>query len=203
MAKQNKEFEWRMQGMLFAHKIVKEKGLDELTKEIKTRNMLKLDIWADKGEVEVFQKQLSQNLYTNMLATVMYTIHNMLGFGETRLKRLKEEFDRNVKNTFDLDWLGERYVRLEDYAIELNKRYNLGIDVARIAACQDLADEADARYRKLNTDIALRELENNGFRDAADFLRSKISDIGRIEHGEINRMDTRRTQSNPENGFTE
>lgn len=186
MAKQNKEFEWRMQGMLFAHKIVKEKGLDELTKEIKTRNMLKLDIWADKGEVEVFQKQLSQNLYTNMLATVMYTIHNMLGFGETRLKRLKEEFDRNVKNTFDLDWLGERYVRLEDYAIELNKRYNLGIDVARIAACQDLADEADARYRKLNTDIALRELENNGFRDAADFLRSKISDIGRIEHGEIN-----------------
>lgn len=74
---------------------------------------------------------------------------------------------------------------------------------ARIAACQDLADEADARYRKLNTDIALRELENNGFRDAADFLRSKISDIGRIEHGEINRMDTRRTQSNPENGFTE
>lgn len=97
MAKQNKEFEWRMQGMLFAHKIVKEKGLDELTKEIKTRNMLKLDIWADKGEVEVFQKQLSQNLYTNMLATVMYTIHNMLGFGETRLKRLKEEFDRNVK----------------------------------------------------------------------------------------------------------
>lgn len=203
MAKQNKEFEWRMQGMLFAHKIVKEKGLDELTKEIKTRNMLKLDIWADKGEVEVFQKQLSQNLYTNMLATVMYTIRNMLGFGETRLKRLKEEFDRNVKNTFDLDWLGERYVRLEDYAIELNKRYNLGIDVARIAACQDLADEADARYRKLNTDIALRELENNGFRDAADFLRSKISDIGRIEHGEINRMDTRRTQSNPENGFTE
>ena len=203
MAKQNKEFEWRMQGMLFAHKIVKEKGLDELTKEIKTRNMLKLDIWADKGEVEVFQKQLSQNLYTNMLATVMYTIHNMLGFGETRLKRLKEEFDRNVKNTFDLDWLGERYVRLEDYAIELNKRYNLGIDVARIAACQDLADEADARYRKLNTDIALRELENNGFREAADFLRSKISDIGRIEHGEINRMDTRRTQSNPENGFTE
>lgn len=183
MAKQNKEFEWRMQGMLFAHKIVKEKGLDELTKEIKTRNMLKLDIWADKGEVEVFQKQLSQNLYTNMLATVMYTIHNMLGFGETRLKRLKEEFDRNVKNTFDLDWLGERYVRLEDYAIELNKRYNLGIDVERIAACQDLADEADARYRKLNTDIALRELENNGFRDAADFLRSKISDIGRIEHG--------------------
>lgn len=203
MAKRDKEYEARMQGMLYAHKIVKEKGLDELTKEIKTRNMLKLDIWADKGEVEVFQKQLSQNLYTNMLATVMYTIHNMLGFGETRLKRLKEEFDRNVKNTFDLDWLGERYVRLEDYAIELNKRYNLGIDVARIAACQDLADEADARYRKLNTDIALRELENNGFRDAADFLRSKISDIGRIEHGEINRMDTRRTQSNPENGFTE
>lgn len=194
MAKQNKEFEWRMQGMLFAHKIVKEKGLDELTKEIKTRNMLKLDIWADKGEVEVFQKQLSQNLYTNMLATVMYTIHNMLGFGETRLKRLKEEFDRNVKNTFDLDWLGERYVRLEDYAIELNKRYNLGIDVARIAACQDLADEADARYRKLNTDIALRELENNGFRDAADFLRSKISDIGRIEHGEINKIPRRKSR---------
>ena len=203
MAKRDKEYESRMQGMLYALNVSKEHGVDYLEKEIKKRGVIKSPLAYTDKQIDEFWKQLSENLYATMTCVTGMVLHNTFGFGKQRLHKFREEFLNATNKTIDLDWLGERYVRLEDYAIELNKRYNLGIDVARIAACQDLADEADARYRKLNTDIALRELENNGFRDAADFLRSKISDIGRIEHGEINRMDTRRTQSNPENGFAE
>lgn len=63
MKKSNKEFEARMQGMLFAHKIAMERGLDELEKEIKLRGILKLDIWADKKEVDELYDTLSTNLY--------------------------------------------------------------------------------------------------------------------------------------------
>lgn len=92
MAKAQKEFESRMQGMLYAHKIVKEQGLDALTKEIKMRNMLKVDLWAKKGEVEELYDNLSENVYMNMLCTFMYTLHESFGFGEKRLSKLREQF---------------------------------------------------------------------------------------------------------------
>lgn len=39
MAKADREFYWRMQGMLYALKIVKEKGQDALETEIRMRNV--------------------------------------------------------------------------------------------------------------------------------------------------------------------
>lgn len=70
--------------------------------------------------------------------------------------------------------MGEHYVELKDYAIELNKKYNLGIDVDLIAACQDAHDEKDEKYRMAKLDIILKELESNGYKDAAEFLQGKI-----------------------------
>ena len=48
MAKITKEFQWRMEGMVAAYKIVEEKGIEELKKELKMRNFLKIDVWAKK-----------------------------------------------------------------------------------------------------------------------------------------------------------
>lgn len=79
-----------MQGMLYAHKIVMERGLDELEKDIKMRGVLKLDIWADKKEVDALYDTLSTNLYQHMLVTVMYSLNNEYGFGKDRLERFKK-----------------------------------------------------------------------------------------------------------------
>lgn len=169
MAKNNKEFDWRMQGMLYAHKIVQEKGLEALTKEIKMRGMLKLDLWARKGEVEELEMMLSKNLYANMLATFMFTLHDMFGFGKSRLQRLKEGLDKAVENVMDLDWMGGRYVRLQDYALELNEKYDLGLDIERIIECQELQEEPEGK-RRVELETMLQELRENGFDDAAEFL---------------------------------
>lgn len=174
MAKTDKTFQWRMEGMLFAHKILQEKGADALEKEIKLRNFLKLDVWARMEDVRELENTLSTNLYNSFVSTMLYTIHDEFGFGKTRLQRLKESFDRKVENIFDLDWLGEHYVRFEDYAKYLESEYDFKFDVARIAALQDVADEKNDRVGMLDPLTTIAELKEHGFEDAAKWLEGKI-----------------------------
>lgn len=174
MKKSNKEFEARIQGMLYAHKIAKERGLDELEKEIKLRGILKLDIWADKKEVDALYDTLSTNLYQHMLVTVMYSIHREFGFGRDRLIRLKKEFDKNVKMLLKLDWMGEHYTTFEDWGIELNQKFGLDFNVERMAALRDAQDEKSDTYKRLDRVTVINRLKEAGYVDAAEFLEEKM-----------------------------
>ena len=109
-----------------------------------------------------------------MLSAMLWTIHDSFKFGKTRLHRLKADFDRNVAAIFDLDYMGQHYVQLQDYAIELNKTYDLGIDVDRIASCEGVYDQKDERTRMCQIDRVLEVLRNEGFEKAAVFLESKL-----------------------------
>lgn len=152
MAKATKEFEWRMQGMLYAHKIVKEQGVEALDKEIKMRGRLKLDIWVTNERFS----QLSGNLYCSILCTMLYAIHDLFGFGEKRLKRLKKHFDKLAWDIQNLDYLCEHYVRFEDYAVYLNDRYHMDLDADRMAALQDIADDQDIKSERNGIDVGVR-----------------------------------------------
>ena len=175
MAKVNKEYQWRMEGMLYAHKIVKEGGLEALDKEIKMRNFLKVDIWAKKEDVENLEFELSTNLYNSFLSTMMFTLHDTFGFAKVRLERLKEAFDRNVSNIFNLDWLGNNYVRFEDYAKYLNEEFGFNFDVTRVAVLHDLQFDNFPGHKRLDRDTTIKELREKGFTDAADWLEKKIA----------------------------
>lgn len=175
MAKISKEFQWRMEGMIAAYKIVTEKGLDGLKKEMQMRNFLKVDLWAKKGEVEALHRTVAENVYVSMLTTVMFILHDTFGFGKKRMDLMKSEFDKKVKNIEDLDWMGEHYVRFEDYAVYLNKKFGYEFDVERLAALQDLQDEQDKRVRRCDVDQVVKELRANGFEDAAAWLEKKVS----------------------------
>lgn len=173
MAKMDKTYQQRMEGMLFAHKIATEKGIDGLEEEIKLRNYLKLDIWADMDQVRELEEMLSQNLYNSFVSTMMFTIHDEFGFGKARLQKLKEAFDKKVENIFDLDWLGKHYVRFEDYAKYLEAEYGFKFDVARIAVLQDVADEKNDSVGKLDPLTTIAELREHGFDNAAKWLEGK------------------------------
>lgn len=175
MAKVNKEFQWRMEGMLYALKLAKEKNIDALEKEIKMRGILKLDIWTPKDYIETMQQAVSENTYCSMLSTTLFTLHDAFGFGRERLHKFKKMFDKNVGSIEDLDWLGDHYVRFEDYAVYLNKNYGFDLNVEKIAALQDLADKEDKRYGRLDTETVIEQLKVNGFKDAATWLERKIS----------------------------
>ena len=175
MAKLSKEFQWRMEGMVAAYKIVTEKGLDGLKKEMQMRNFLKVDLWAKKGEVEALHRTVSENVYVSMLTTVMFILNDTFGFGKKRLDLMKSEFDKKIENISDLDWMGEHYVRFEDYGRYLNKKFEYSFDIDRIAALQDIQDEQDKRVRRCDVDRVIVELKEAGFEDAAVWLEKKVS----------------------------
>lgn len=176
MAKVNKALEWRLQGMIAALKIAKEKGIDGLENEVRTRNVFKIDLWARKDDVDKLNDFLSKNLYQSMLSTILFTIHDTFGFGKERLHRLKKEFDKNVGNIFNLDYFGEHYVRFEDYAVYLNNEYGFEFDAERISMLQDLQDEKDSRLGKCDLKSVVQLLKENGYKDAGKWLEKRAFD---------------------------
>lgn len=173
--RETKEYKWRREGMLYAHKIVKEGGLEALDKEIKMRGFLKLDIWAKKEDVEHLQRELGTNLYNSMLSTMFFTLHDLFGFAGKRLHKLKDGFDKNVGNIFNLDWVGNNYLRFEDYAVYVNENFGFNFEASRIAALHDLQLEGQEGHKRLDRASTVEWLRDNGFPDAAAALEKEIN----------------------------
>jgi hypothetical protein len=110
-----------------------------------------------------------------MQATVMYVLSEKFGFGKTRLDRFLSEYDNAVQNTMDLDYMGEHYVTLTDYAVYLNEKYKLGLDIDRIAVCQDEYDEGSKAYHNYTTFKGIINLlKINGYDKSAEFLENHL-----------------------------
>lgn len=170
MAKVDKEYQIRMEGYVAAFRFAKERGLDELEKDIKRRGFLNIPVQISKKEVDKFILQISENLTHTMRTVMLYTLHEALGFRKKRLQRINAEFDRHTEAIFNFDYLGNHYVKIEDYAIEMNKKYDLGLDVDRVAACQDTCRYEKENIRMANIDTLIARLYEKGFDDAAEWL---------------------------------
>lgn len=173
MAK-DKSFEWRMQGMLYAYEIAKKDGIEELHKEIKRRGITQMQFTVTTNKLKEIWDIVCQNMYANMMTCMFYALRTTFGFGKIRLNRLKNSFDQLALDAMDLDWMGEHYVKLEDYAAELCEKCNMDIDVIRVAASQDMLDERKEYTKRCKVDTVLELLKNNGYNDAAAFLEEKI-----------------------------
>lgn len=171
----DKEFEWRMQGMIYAYNMAKEQGVEALEKDIKKRNILRAPMRFTQKQIDEYWDMLSANIYNNMLTAVCYTLNYCYGFGAKRIAEFKKKYDSVVQDALDLDYMGEHYVKLEDFAVELNEKFNIGIDIARVAMCQDSYDVYDRKYHMANADRLVEELMEAGFIDASEWLKKKIS----------------------------
>ena len=176
MAK-DKTFEWRMQGMLYAYDIVKKDGVEGLCKEIKRRGLTKVQFSVTSDSLKKTWDTLCQNVYQNMMTCMFYALRTTFGFGGIRLTRLKKSFDELALNAMDLDWMGEHYVKLEDYAAELSEKCKMDIDVIRVAASQDMMDERKEYTGRCKVSTVLELLNENGYSDAAYFLAKKMGRV--------------------------
>lgn len=172
--KRDKEFEARMQGMRYAYEYAKEKGVEELEKEMLRRNYTRIPLSVPEKNMRSFVEQVSTNVYNMMLTAFLYALHDEFGFGAARIKRVKESFDRLVRATADLDYMSAHYVTMGDYARELNELYNVDIDVDRVDHLQEIADEDHADYRMCRIDRVLEVLKADGYIDAAEYLEQKL-----------------------------
>lgn len=174
MAKIDKAFQWRMEGMHFAYNIAKNKGVDALLQEIKRRGLLKVNITMSAEKMEECWNEIKNNMLNNIMACTLWTLWNDFGYGKVRLSRFKNAFDRHAQNAVDLDYLGEHYVMLYEYAEELNRQHGIELDVDLIKQSQIQLDSTNNYTGRCKLSRVLEVLEENGFDDAAEYLRNKI-----------------------------
>lgn len=174
----NKEFEYRMSGINFAYDIVKKEGIEGLEKEIQRRNITKLPISVTKAECDRVWHELTENVYHNITTTFLYVLVEKCDMDQDDILAILDKYNETVKDCMDMDFLGEHYVRMEDYAIELNARLGLDLDINRIAACQDHYDETndDSKYHLIRIEKIIKYLEDNGYIAASQFLKNKMGD---------------------------
>ena len=175
MGRVDKELKCRLEGMLHAYNIAKDKGVDAIKKELVTRGFLRAPFGITEEKYKEWYTELSDNLYANMLTAFMYALHNCEGWGPVRLKRLKGEFDKTVQDVLDLDYMGQNYITLADYATELNEKFDMGIDLSRVSYCQrSYNEETSTEYHMAKIESIIRELKDAGYGDAAEFLEKKL-----------------------------
>ena len=107
MAKRDKEYEARMQGMIYACNLVEKQGLDALKSDIKMRGITSLPLSISEKEAANLVSELAKNLYTTFLTMTMVSLEDAYGFKKVRFMRFKENFDKHTVATYDMDWLGK------------------------------------------------------------------------------------------------
>ena len=82
MGKINKEFQWRMQGILHAREVVAKDGLEGLDKEIKMRGFMQAPLVYSKGQIDGWWDELSTNLYATMTTVAGMVLREYFGLGK-------------------------------------------------------------------------------------------------------------------------
>lgn len=162
----------RNEGMAYALRIAEKEGIDVLRQQVKVRGLLKVSVRFTPDEMNKTIDNISSRIYNNMLTMTYAVLHDCHGFGGTRLKRFKEQFDKKVYCVSERDEMGHHWATFEDYAEEANRLYGLGIDMEKIYETQRYNDENDKVY--ISAESAIGFLQEKGYADAAKALKDEV-----------------------------
>ena len=162
----------RNEGMAYALKIAREGGIEELERQVRARGVLKVSVKFTADELQQSFENLAGRIYNNMLTATYAVLHDKYGFRKKRLHDFKGEFDYKVRGIAERDPMGHHYVRFEDYALEANEQYDLGIDMEKIRETERINDDNDKIY--IDAETAVKFLEKHGFPEAAGELNREV-----------------------------
>ncbi len=181
LGKINKEYRLRMEGMIAACAIAERDGVDALKKDIQHRGIVKAPITITDAQIQEFFGMISSNVYHNTLTIAAMVLHDKYKFGSKRLNDFATYFANYTKSSMDLDYLGEHYVTLEDYAIYLREELGVDVNVAKVSLCQELADSQDDNVGRIRLDKAVEILRERRFMAAASYLQNKCGGVTYVE----------------------
>lgn len=177
MGKVSKEYEERMSGMIYAMQIAKRDGIEALEKEIRMRGITRIPVNVKTEKVKELWRETCENLYCNVITCALYTLHEEFGFGHKRLEDFKKKYDGQIKNAIDLDYLGEHYVKIADYARWLNEQYDFGIDTDRLEYTQSNYDRKDENYHICKVERVIDVLKMHDQEEAAELIANCIEEM--------------------------
>lgn len=173
----DKEYDARMQGMWLAYKTLEEKGKDALKDEIVKRGYYGIDPRMKISEMDKMLLSVCTTIYNNVLTCSAYALNQQFGFDKEQLHQYKYAFEKVTDDSYDWNYLSHQFVTMTDYAVYLNKTYELGINVDRVSANEDSFQETREKreaYKREFTKGIINTLKLNGYHDASMFLESKF-----------------------------
>lgn len=177
MAKIDKEYVLRMEGMMAACDIVRKGGLEALEKDIKYRGITQSPATISTSRMGELFAYIGNNVYCNVLTIAGIVLHEKFGFGKKRLHDFALAFKQSTQNTMDIDYIGEHYVSLEDYGNFLKDELGMDINIATISMCQELADGQDPNIGRVKLDRVIEELKIGKFNVAASYLEKRFGGL--------------------------
>lgn len=124
--KLNKEEQARREGMAYALKIVKDKGINGLEEEIRFRNVSMAPVALSRKELNEFTNNVKMNTIDTVTALSAYILRDKFGFGAVRIQRFinwVNEFADSVCGEW-LTFSDIQKVIKDELGIELQMRQN-------------------------------------------------------------------------------
>ena len=122
----SKEEQARLQGMSYALRVAKEKGIDGLEEELKRRQAYNIPIRISNKELQAFTDNAKNMMLDTILVLASVTLHDEFGFGHDRLNRFKERFNFKAECIGDsfTDWQDQIAILKEECGLEYSIRFN-------------------------------------------------------------------------------
>ena len=108
MAKLSKEEMARREGMAYALKVAKEKGISGLEAELIMRNALNLPLRISQKDMETFSNNVKMNTIDTVMVLMAVTLHDEFGFGPIRVQRAINRLQ------FKADCVTENYSTMQE-----------------------------------------------------------------------------------------
>lgn len=89
----NKEMEFFRQGMLRAYQLASEDGIEALEKELRFRNITKINGPMLAKELDNGIDQIKRLTYETLMAMTVGVLYSEFGFGKKRIERFREAFE--------------------------------------------------------------------------------------------------------------
>lgn len=121
MAKINDLMDGRNQGLIMAHKIVKEDGLEALEKEIRYRNIMGISINVSKKELNEATKVMKEHATQVAIVLAMVALLEEFSFSKLQIQKFKKAFDDKVNNILSDEATIKEYIELvsDKYDIDI------------------------------------------------------------------------------------
>jgi hypothetical protein len=126
MGKISKEEQARLQGMSYALKVAKEKGIDGLENDLKMRNIVGLPIPVSRKALDECIMNIKNNVVDTFIVLLAATLHDEFGFGEKRVQRAIDRFNFKAECIADdyCTWDDHIQIVKDELGIELTIRKN-------------------------------------------------------------------------------
>ena len=96
MSKLDKYMQGRTEGMEFALRLAKDKGIEELEKEVRFRNRTGVSLNLTRQELAAGSQNIKNMTFDTMLAMSLMVLRDEFDFGKKRLERFKDRFTQKA-----------------------------------------------------------------------------------------------------------